>query len=239
MGWSAGFATRRLQPEWMDEPGLDPSLHRAALRGLSRINRVSRTAATLFVEVERIARERPGAPLRVLDVACGGSEVTRDLARLAARKRLPIRFDGCDISETALEYARSATASSGVDVGYIRCDVLRDSLPAGYDCLVSSLFLHHLGRDDVSGLLSRMAAAARAVVVSDLLRSRGAYVMAHVATRLLSRSPVVHVDGPRSVRAAFTLEEMRDLCEEAGMVGVVLRPVWPKRFILTWKRPCG
>ena len=50
--------------------------------------------------------------------------------------------------------------------------------------------------------------ARRQVVISDLRRSRSGFVIAWIGTRLLSRSPVVHYDGPVSVRAAWTIREL-------------------------------
>ena len=35
--------------------------------------------------------------------------------------------------------------------------------------------------------------------------------------KVLTRSPIVHVDGPRSVAAAFTVEEVRRLAGQAGL----------------------
>ena len=81
-----------------------------------------------------------------------------------------------------------------------------------------------------------MAAAANAVVVSDLRRTRLGLAMAHLACRGLSRSPVVHVDGPQSVRAAFTVEEFRRVADAAGLADVAIAKIWPQRFLFVWER---
>lgn len=49
---------------------------------------------------------------------------------------------------------------------------------------------------------------------------------------VLSRSKVVHFDGPQSVRAAFTLPEIRSLATRAGLQDIELRTSWPCRFVL-------
>jgi hypothetical protein len=61
-------------------------------------------------------------------------------------------------------------------------------------------------------------------------------LLACAGTRLLSRSPVVHVDGPRSVAAAFTPAEALDLAQRAGLTGATVVRRWPCRFLLTWRR---
>ncbi len=73
--------------------------------------------------------------------------------------------------------------------------------------------------------------------MTDLVRGALGYATAYVGTRVLSRSPVVHVDGPRSVRAAFTIEEARLLAEGAGLVDARVDPAFPYRWRLSWSRP--
>jgi hypothetical protein len=53
---------------------------------------------------------------------------------------------------------------------------------------------------------------------------------------VLTTSAVVHVDGPRSVEAAFTLEEVRALADQAGLENATLARHWPYRFLLAWRR---
>ena len=60
------------------------------------------------------------------------------------------------------------------------------------------------------------AAARRLVLVSDLRRSATGYFFAWAGCRLLSRSRVFHVDGTRSVAAAFTPAEARASGREGG-----------------------
>jgi hypothetical protein len=101
-----------------------------------------------------------------------------------------------------------------------------------------SLFLHHLQTEDAKGLLSRMAEAARRMVlVNDLRRTRLGYALAYFGSRLLSRSRIVHHDGPQSVRAAFTSEEIGNLALEAGLEGATITHHWPERYLLSWRKP--
>jgi hypothetical protein len=77
--------------------------------------------------------------------------------------------------------------------------------------------------------LTTSEAARHLVVVNDLLRSRAGLLLAHVATRLLTRSAVVHKDGPLSVHAAFTPAEVLSLAERAGLQGAKVSRRWPCR----------
>src|SRR5207253_9483209 len=92
---------RRREPELMDEPGLDPAAHAQALRGLRRINRLSRSSGLAWRAIRALAGELPARPLRILDVASGGGDVAIGVARRAAQARVALSVDGCDFSQTA------------------------------------------------------------------------------------------------------------------------------------------
>jgi SAM-dependent methyltransferase len=224
----------------MDLPGLDPREHRLALDALGRAHVVGRSVATLWRPV-REARPRDGRPLRVLDLACGGGHVVVGLSRRCARAGVPLEARGLDNSPVALGYARALAARAGArDVTFAALDVADQPLPEGFDVVLCSLFLHHLDDDGAVALLRRMRGAARRlVVVSDLRRTALGHLYALAGCRLLSRSRVFHVDGPRSVEAAFTSGEARDLAARAGLAGAQVVQRWPQRFLLTWRRDDG
>jgi 2-polyprenyl-3-methyl-5-hydroxy-6-metoxy-1,4-benzoquinol methylase len=224
----------------MDDPALPARELQAALRGLKLVNRLSRSASILWPAIRRLALESTTSqPLKVLDIACGGGDVTWQIARSAQRQNLPIQIEGCDINPLAVEYSTNAAgASEKLPVRFFPLNVLRENLPQGYDVLMCSLFLHHLKNDEAKGLLSRMGESARRMVlVNDLRRTRLGYALAYAGSRLLSRSPIVHYDGPQSVRAAFTSEEIRNLALEAGLSGATITNRWPQRYLLSWSKP--
>jgi 2-polyprenyl-3-methyl-5-hydroxy-6-metoxy-1,4-benzoquinol methylase len=232
---TAVLEQRNPQPELMDQPDLDPERHRHALRGLRRINALSGSAGILWPAIADYVRTRKPNRVRVLDVACGGGDVAVALARRARRQKLDVGVTGCDISPVAVEAARRLAPDGAVP--FFRLDVLREPLPNGYDVIACSLFLHHLSDGDALELLRNMAEAAEGMVlVSDLRRTRTGYGLAWAGCRLLSRSPVVHVDGPRSVAAAFTPDELMALAARAGLAGAQVTRHWPQRMLLTWRR---
>jgi 2-polyprenyl-3-methyl-5-hydroxy-6-metoxy-1,4-benzoquinol methylase len=236
--WSlVAVADRRRTPELMDQPGLDLAEHARALAGLRRINRVSRSAAIYWRALRRFANAQPGTALRVLDVASGGGDVAIDVARRSVRRGAKVLVDACDISPFAVRYASARAAERQVEnVSFFRCDVLEGPLPEGYDVVMCSLFLHHLDDETAVALLTKMAAAAKKlVVVNDLRRSTIGYLLAWFGCRVLTRSPVVHVDGPRSVEAAFSMAELRGVAQRSGLGTALLQSSWPCRMLLQWR----
>jgi 2-polyprenyl-3-methyl-5-hydroxy-6-metoxy-1,4-benzoquinol methylase len=225
-----------MDAELMDDPQLPRAAHLQALRGLTRINTISFTVDALWPWIRREALETD-RPLRVLDVATGGGDVPLGIARRAQALSLPIEVAGCDIHRRAIAYSRLRARQRGLPIRMFQCNVLEEPLPGGYDVITSSLFLHHLQDNHIVPVLRAMAAAAeRLVLVDDLCRSKWGLLAAKVGTRILSRSPVVHVDGPRSVRAALTAEELEHFGREAGLANCDVMPHWPQRQILVWHR---
>jgi 2-polyprenyl-3-methyl-5-hydroxy-6-metoxy-1,4-benzoquinol methylase len=221
----------------MDQPGLDPCRHVHALRRLARLNFWSGSAGILWPPLAALARRVHPRPLRVLDLATGGGDVPIRLWRRGLRAGLLLEVNGCDVSPVALEHARACARRAEAPVGFFPLDVLHDPIPHGYDAVVSSLFLHHLDEGQACALLRRMAEAARhLVLVNDLARGRAGLALAYLATRLLTASDVVHTDGPRSVRRAFTRAEVRALAERGGLHGATVSGRWPFRYLLAWSR---
>jgi 2-polyprenyl-3-methyl-5-hydroxy-6-metoxy-1,4-benzoquinol methylase len=230
---------RQRQPEIMDQPDLPPAEHDQALAGLARINFFSRSARILWPDLAGLARQRPR--LRLLDVATGAGDVPLCLWRWARRHSLDWQIAGCDISPQAIGHARNRACRAGAEVSFFVHDALAGPLPPA-DAVTCSLFLHHLDEDDACGYLRRLARpddpeGPALVLVNDLERSWPGLLLAHVGVRLLTRSRVVHFDGPRSVEGAFTPGEALRLAESAGLSGAGVSRRWPCRWLLTWRRP--
>ena len=231
------LSQRERQAELMDDPGLDADMHRRALTGLGRINRLSGTAGILW---SAVSREINGeSPLKILDLASGGGDLAISLARRAVAAGVGCTIQGWDVSPTAVSHAQSSAMTLGLgNVEFRVRNALSEAIAEPFDVVLSSLFLHHLANDEAGKLLRKMREATRGLVlVDDLRRTRLGYWAAWVGCRLLTRSPIVHVDGPRSVQAAFSEAEVRELACAAGLGGAILKRHWPQRFLLTWRKP--
>ena len=217
----------------MDDPLLPEDQHLAALKGLARLNRFTRVASALYHRLARYAASLR-RPIRVLDVATGSGDMPIYWAKRASRDGFMMQCTGLDISATALKFAQAQALEAGADVQFLQRDVLTDRLPSGFDVVVCGLFMHHLTPPHISRLLQSMqAAAGHAVVVCDLERSRVNLALVSAAAHGLSRSKIVHGDAVRSVRAALTRNEFREIAEAALNRPVRVESLPPCRFIAT------
>ena len=94
-------------PELMDAEDLDPAAHDAALRGLARLNRASRSDAILWPGLRSLARATDRT-LRVLDVATGSGDLPVALDARARREGIQLEWVLCDRSPQALANAQLA-----------------------------------------------------------------------------------------------------------------------------------
>lgn len=230
-------AVRDRQDEVMDDPQLSSERHDAALRGLSRINRISGSVKVVWYPIAQLAKQQGLRRLRVLDIASGSGDIPLALWKKARQRDLDLEILGVDISPRAVESSQQRAAAAGASVTFAVHDALGDELPGDYDVITASLFMHHLEDEDVVNLLAKMKrAAGKMVLVNDLVRSSLNLLMVQIASRLVTRCDVVHVDGPLSVRAAFTVEEFRTLADRAGLHDAKISKRWPCRFLLEWKK---
>ena len=228
---------RLLMPEIIDDPALAPSIFVEELAALERINWWSRSAGILWPSIKCLARRVSPKPVRVLDIATGGGDVPIALWNRARRYGVALQIDGCDVKPLAVEYASRKAASAGASSEFFRCDAIEEPLPSGYDLIMCSLFFHHLSDAAALRFLGNMAEAAQhTVCINDLLRNRRGLALAYGGSFLLTRSAETHADAPQSVRAAFTLEEVAQLADKAGLHNYRLARRWPCRFLFEWNR---
>jgi 2-polyprenyl-3-methyl-5-hydroxy-6-metoxy-1,4-benzoquinol methylase len=251
---------RALEGELMDAPGLEVEPHVQALRGLERVNLFSGTASVIARAIVQhwrasAGRQRPAEaghdrlappqPLRILDLACGGGDVTLAVAQRLWAAGWEADVEGWDRSRTAVDYAtrrwkelaaRGRPPARG-EIRFVQREVEQLDDEPRFDVVICTLFLHHLDRPQAIECLKKMFRAARSLVlVDDLRRTQLGYRLAQLGCWALSRSPIVHVDGPLSVRAAFTEQELRALSREADLPAPEFSLHWPQRFLMRWDR---
>lgn len=230
------LSQRVLEPEIMDDPELATAEHEAALAGLARLNWLSFSDAIVWQPIFELAKEFD-RPLRILDIASGAGDVLIGVWQRAKKANVAIELQGLDFSDKAIAFARRRSQQTGASITFSKADVLNDELPQDYDVVMCSLFLHHLTEPQAVSLLQHMQAATQGIVlVNDLRRVRLGYLLAWVASRMFTRSHVVHTDALLSIKSAFTIDEVRRFANEAGMADVTFRKVWPCRFLMHWRK---
>ena len=208
---------RIYQPEIMDEETVDQATADEVYRYLASINRLFGGVGGTIARFEAFSRSwRPGERIEVLEIACGAADVPRALIAWGRTRGFDLRVTATDILPSALDYARR----SGPPEERLRltcADVTRPPFKAGaFDYVTCGLFFHHLTDDQIVAALRTFdSLASRGIVVNDLVRSRRAYIWTWLFTWPFH--PILHHDGPLSIRRALRPAEMRQLAAAAGL----------------------
>jgi hypothetical protein len=234
--------------EWMDQPGISFAEHQLALKGLARLNAVSGAHGKVWkalaeaLEVEKGPRE----PVRVIDIATGGGDLPICLFKRARAAGIDLRILAVDRAEGALHHALASSEAAGVPadldtdfpdrpgIHFAVADALQKplALPKA-DWVTSSLFLHHLTGEEARDLLHCLAEIAeKGLVIADLDRGWLNTLLVTLGSYLLSRSPLVHHDGPASIRAAFSRSEAEALVGWAGLGGATVKTAFPGMWVM-------
>jgi 2-polyprenyl-3-methyl-5-hydroxy-6-metoxy-1,4-benzoquinol methylase len=220
----------------MDDPSLDQIEHELALNGLARIHRFNRTPALIWQAIRSQVVVGDAKSLSIMDFGCGDGYLLRRLYALAKVEGISLELVGCDFSSNAIGFARIAADHENVPIEFHQIDVTGvNEPPLQTDVVLCSLFLHHFTEQEAIGIFKLMNAASnQLVLIHDLRRTRLGYWLCWVGVHGFSMSKVIHTDGLLSVRAAFSIEEVRNLLGEAKIGNPHIVKNWPQRFTLTW-----
>lgn len=231
------FAHRIHQHEILDDHEPEQAVVDRVYAFLAMVNRRFGGAAATIARFDTFSRTwRPGERIEVLDIASGAADIPRALIAWGRARGFDLRVTALDISRSALDYAHR----SGPDDQRLRllcADIRRPFCrDEAFDYVTSALFFHHLTDEqvvDVLRLSSRVA--RRGMVVNDLVRSRQAWVLTWLLTWPFH--PILHHDGPLSVRRALTPDELLRLARDAGVTWLSIERHFGERMTAAGEKP--
>jgi len=204
--------------ELLDRPDNSDTEVLENLRDIERLNRYFGGSRAVLFHLARSIGVRPATSLQLVDVGTGGADIPRAICRWARRRNIAVTIEALDRSEQVLAVAREWSAD------YPEIRLRRAEAPPlpysdrSFDFAISSQLLHHLTEAEGVRLLREMRRVARrGVIVTDLLRSRRAYISTAIATRLLCTSRLTRNDAPVSVLRAYRPDEALRMAAEAGL----------------------
>ena len=198
--------------EILDGPGVDPVVRERSMTDLTRSNRwLGGLRAALLAVGDVVPQLGPAAT--VLDIGTGLGDIPDRVRRDAERTGVAIATIGVDEAVTVLAAARAAGRLTHVVAAQALALPFRDG---SVDVVTCSQVLHHFENQDAERLLAEMnRVARRAVVVSDLRRSRLAVIGWWVASFVFRFHRVTRHDGVVSVSRGFTDQELSRLIRSA------------------------
>jgi hypothetical protein len=219
---------RVVVPEMLDADAGTEREVKDSLDDLQRINTLFGGVSSTTGMIRKVARESGARSLSLLEVASGAGFVPR-----MAKQRLA--QDGVALEISLLDRARTHLPSNGVPT--YEGDALALPFPDdSFDMISCGLFLHHLDPTQALDFAREsLRVARRAVLISDLVRSRVHLALTHIGLSLF-RSPITWHDAPASIRAAYTPNEVRTMLAECGARRVEINSHYLYRMgVILWK----
>ena len=230
---SYNFAKRAELEEAMDAIESYPE-YRRCLHDLDSVSRLVLAHRPTLRFLDGIAR---GAPLRILDVACGDGSMLRRVAGWAKRRNQQVHLMGLDLNPRAIQAAREFPQTSPA-IEYLVADVLAYDPTTPPDVILSAHFTHHLTNPELVRFLQWMERTAVAGwFVNDLHRHPSAFRLFRLLTSFAPWHPIVKSDGLLSIRRAFTLGEWSELLLAARIPEAVAAETFPARITVTRLKP--
>ena len=207
--FTADLRRRHDGDELMDDPGSDrEQLHRT-LQQFALLNRWFaryRTLLSRWVLADML--QAPQRQYHLLDLGAGACDIPRWLLQQAHRHGLQLRVTALDADERVLRWTREHVLPiAGLTL--VQQDVRDLSAYDHADYVFANHLLHHLHDDDLLALFDQVAALQpRAAVLSDLQRTRTAYLGYTLFAGLFLRRSFAYFDGRQSIRRGFTPGEL-------------------------------
>ena len=210
------FSRRADLCEMMDKP-CSREVMRACLRDLARVNRWFLGYRPVLEWLDGIPSGSPNEPLRILDVGCGYGDGLRRIERWARERGTPVELTGLDLNADTIAIAAEASGPESA-IRWAAANVFEYKVTQPPHLILSSLFTHHLGDQEVVQFVGWMEQNARfGWFVNDLSRAPIPYHLFRWFARMAGLHPFVQHDGPVSFLRAFVPADWIRLCAAAGL----------------------
>jgi SAM-dependent methyltransferase len=231
------LSRRSTAEEVMDGDATSADDYARCLHDLAAVNRLTLTHGPTLRWLDRATRGLPaGAPVSILDVACGEGDLLRAIRRWADRRGLRATLEGIDLNPRSAVAARAVTPPE-MAILYRTGDVFAYAPEPAPDFIVSSQFAHHLGDADVVRFVRWLERHARhGWFIADLHRHAFAYRGFGLLARVARWHRIVREDGMLSVARSFRREDWVRLLAEAGVEAEISWHV-PFRICVSRRRP--
>ena len=222
---------RRSGPEILDMPPGSYSYEelRGSLADISVVNRYLGDNRAVLKHLSHMIRGSGRGGFTLLDIGTGSADIPVALSGWARKEQIPMEITGVDNNPQTIMIARElADCHPGIRLAV--ADGLELPFRAkSFDFVLCSKTLHHFTNEQAVRLIGEIVRVAkRGYMILDLRRSRIAYALIYILTRLFTRNRLTRNDGPLSVLKAFTPDELSALASKAGASGFTIsrEPFW-------------
>lgn len=212
MNWNK----RSREVEEMDDLELSGEVLEQTLKDLSKVHRMlggHQQAMGWMNDLWKIDSDIR----QIVDFGCGGGDSLFSMHKWGRKKGIELELTGMDANASIIQYARQQAHNRRIDFktgDIFNVEDIKACCPA--DVAVFSLFLHHFSDEDILSILKTcLDVGIRYVIISDLQRSKWAYRLFQIATKVVPFSPMARADGLLSIKKGFNRDELYGLLKNS------------------------
>ncbi len=149
-------------------------------------------------------------PVSIIDIGCGNGSMLREVAKMGKQKGIKMRLTGVDANKHAIEIAKEeSTEYPGIHFE-VRDVTSPDFRAERVDIVLCTLTLHHFNDQEIINLMTIFSTITRmGIVINDLHRSRIAYYLFEIFSRIFIQNDISRKDGLTSILRSFKKQELR------------------------------
>ena len=231
------LSCRAYLSEWMDEPA-NYEEFRDCLHDLAQLNRVTFAHRPTLRFIASLATSHVG-PLHIVDVGCGGGDLLRKVEDWARKNGRLVVLTGIDLNPFAARAACEVTPTASA-IRWFTGDTYSYAPDLPIDCVVSSLFTHHLSDLEITRFLRWMEKiTVRGWFINDLYRAPFPFYGVRLLAAVARWHRFVRHDAPISIRRGFDVPDWMRYLASAGLEEEVVKVtgVGPARLCLARTKP--
>ncbi|MDP2687103.1 MAG: methyltransferase domain-containing protein [Aequorivita sp.] len=223
---------RSQQTEIMDDLNFQGEEMKNLLEDLKTVNKWLGGNNISIDGIEKLLKGHPKEnKLTILDIGCGDGELLRNCALYAKKNELKFECIGIDFNENILNYAENQSKEFP-NIKFIKVDAfLEEELIPNCDIAICTLFMHHFSNENIEGLLKIMLnKSKKGLVINDLERSRMAFNLFKIGSKLFLKTKTAKHDGLVSIARGFKKPELQALSEKIPNQQSIIQWRWAFRY---------
>lgn len=224
---------RSTEVELMDMPDISEKDLKDALYDISKSNKMLGGNSITFKAIETLIKENPlKKEWTIVDVGCGDGEMLRLIAHYFRNHAISFRLIGIDLSPQSIAMGKELSKDYP-EITLLEKDILTiDSETLDCDILICTLTLHHFKDDEILTFMQQFVKLSQvAVIINDLQRSKIAYQLFRLFSRIFIKSHVAKNDGLVSIASGFRKQELKTFAQQLKLTHSEISWKWAFRYL--------
>ena len=217
--------------EIMDDPHCNETLLNNTYVHFQTLNQLVSSWGSLYKLYLKPLLKKENRTLTLLDVGCGGGDISLALAQWVKKDGLALEITAIDTDGRAIDFAKKLNSPHNISFKHASTkDLIAQN--KSFDLVISNHVIHHLSNSELREILAEAEQLAKKLVIfNDIERSDLAYFGFNALGILIKPffpNSFIWVDGPRSIKRSYSQPELMAIAPANWQV----KRLFPSRLLL-------